>query len=232
MQHELTERAYTNSGNAAVVALVDPAAVSVLDVGCGSGDTARLLRARDPHKRVFGITASSAEAEVARHELEDCWIADLEGELPADVTQRQFDVLILAHVLEHLREPQRVLQRLSRCLKPGGTCVIAVPNVMVWRQRWLFLRGRFEYQRDGVMDETHLRFFSYETAFARLCSEAPELRLVQTRVVGSVPLWVLRRHVLSQPMAARLDAWGCAAWPNLFGSEILLQLRNEPGSAQ
>jgi SAM-dependent methyltransferase len=232
MQHELTERVYRNSGNAAVVDLVDPAAVSVLDVGCGCGDTARLLLARDPHKRIFGITASSAEAEIARRELEACWVADLEDELPASALQQQFDVVILAHVLEHLREPERVLKRLICCLKPGGSCVIAVPNVMVWRQRWLFLRGRFEYQRDGVMDETHLRFFSYETAFGRLCSETPELRMVQARVTGSVPLWVLRRHVLPQPIAARLDAWGCATWPNLFGAEVLLQLRKEAGPAQ
>jgi SAM-dependent methyltransferase len=229
---ELSERTYSNAGNRAVVDLIDPAAVRVLDVGCGAGDTARLLRARDPHKRIYGITASPAEAARARAVLEACWVADLERELPPELRAQQFDVLIFSHVLEHLREPQHLVRRLSEQLRTGGTCVIAVPNLVSWRQRLDFLRGRFQYQRDGVMDETHLRFFTYRTAFELLCSEAPELRLVEARATGSVPLWILRRQVLSPPLAARVDAWGCARWPNLFGAEVLLLLRKERESSR
>lgn len=223
MQQSRTERIYANRGNPGVVRLVDRNADSVLDVGCGAGDNATLLRARDPHKRLYGITASSAEAAIAAQHMRGCWVADLDGELPAEVVAQEYDVLIFSHVLEHLRDPQRVLKRLVGRLRPGGTCVIAVPNVMFWRQRWQFLLGRFEYQAHGVMDDTHLRFFSFETAAPYLLAQTPELRVIEQRVTSSVPLWILRRRLLSPAVAGQLDAIGGKLWPNLFGGEVLLK---------
>jgi 2-polyprenyl-3-methyl-5-hydroxy-6-metoxy-1,4-benzoquinol methylase len=227
MQENRAERVYTNHGNPGVVALVDRDARNVLDVGCGSGDTAALLRARDPNKRLYGITASSAEARAAAKHMQACWVADLDGEVPMETAELQYDVLIFSHVLEHLRDPQLVLKRLVRLLRPGGTCVIAVPNVMVWRQRWLFLLGRFEYQEHGIMDETHLRFFSFETAARYLLAQTPELLVIEQRVTASVPLWVLRRRVLSPAVAGRIDALGGKLWPNLFGGEVLLKCKKQ-----
>jgi len=219
------QRVYVNGGNHNVVRLIDPAATSVLDVGCGCGQTAAQLRARDPHKRIDGITASADEARLAREHLDECWVADIEGELPEAVRARQYDVLVLAHILEHLRDPERTLARLARVLKPGGSCVIAVPNIMTYKQRWQFVRGRFEYQDGGVMDETHLRFYSYETA-QRLLSKTPELQLARRSVTGAAPLWRARR-VLPGWMSDQLDALACRYWPNLFGGEVLLECRKQ-----
>jgi 2-polyprenyl-3-methyl-5-hydroxy-6-metoxy-1,4-benzoquinol methylase len=222
------KRVYTDTGNSAVIDLVDREAESVLDIGCGSGDTAALLRLRDPHKQIDGITASRAEAEAAALRLDQCWIADLERALPSALVEhpRQYDVVIFSHVLEHMRDPQRVLERVVPLLKPGGSCVIAVPNVMVYRQRWEFLRGRFEYQAAGLMDETHLRFFSYESA-AKLLARAPELSIEQRRVTGNAPLWLLRRR-LPAGAVARIDALACKLRPNLFGAEVLIVARKRP----
>jgi 2-polyprenyl-3-methyl-5-hydroxy-6-metoxy-1,4-benzoquinol methylase len=218
-----SERVYTNTGNTAVLALLDRSARTVLDVGCGSGDLAALLSARDSEKRIYGITASPQEAANAARYMQACWVADLESELPGELAERKYDLIVFSHVLEHLPEPQRVLKRFVQHLQPGGAVVIAVPNVMFWRQRWQFMRGRFEYQNHGIMDETHLRFFSYETAARFLLAETPELRLIERTVSGSVPLWTLRRHIISERVAARIDAFGCRHWPNLFGGEILLR---------
>jgi len=227
MQSDTSHKIYTNDGNAAVVSLIDRNARDVLDVGCGTGGTATLLRTRDPHKRLYGITGSSAEAELARPRFEHCWVADLEGQLPASLLEHRFDVVICAHVLEHLRQPQHVLRQLVQLLRPGGQCVVAIPNVVSWRQRWQFFRGRFEYQADGVMDATHLRFYSYWTAVPELCSGIPDLCVEHLRVTGSVPLWLLRRHVLPTAWAARLDDAGCRTWPNLFGNEILIDCKKK-----
>jgi ubiquinone/menaquinone biosynthesis C-methylase UbiE len=225
MQQQITTRAYTDAGNDAVVALIDPEASEVLDVGCGCGDTAALLRKRDPHKRIYGLTGSPAEAAEATKHLEKCWVTDLESELPPETNAHRFDVLVFSHVLEHLRDPQLVLKRLVQTLRPGGTCIIAVPNVMMWRQRWEFMCGRFEYQKHGTMDETHLRFFSYDSAAPRLLAETPELELLSSSVTGSVPLWVLRRHILPASISRHIDQAATLRWPNLFGSQVLLKCR-------
>lgn len=216
-------RVYANAGNPAVVALVDPLSSVVLDVGCGAGDNASLLKARDPSKQIYGITASKGEAALAGRWMEACWVADLEQPLPSEVIERDYDVIVCSHVLEHLVDPASAVARLSALLKPGGSFVIAVPNVLSWRQRLRFLFGRFEYEQTGVLDETHLRFFTYFTAPNYLLAKARELRVVEQRVTGSVPLWILRRHVFSSRLAEYVDRLGCLVTPNLVGSEILIK---------
>lgn len=223
------DKIYKNAGNHPVVDLVDADAVTVLDVGCGSGDNAALLRRRDPDKLIYGITASAGELAAARPYLDDCWLANLEVGLPEEVTGRSFDTLILSHVLEHLREPAQVLSELATLLVPGGSCVIAVPNVLHWRERLNFLRGRFEYQKTGILDATHLRFFTYHTARPLLFAGNEELWVEHVGVSGSAPLWVLRQRVFSPRQAARVDGWVCDRRPNLFGAQILIKARRRGG---
>jgi len=213
-------RVYANAGNPALLALLDAGARRVLDVGCGAGDNAARLSARGCE--VQGITHSHAEAALAAPHLARSWVFDIEGPWPAGLELERFDALLFSHVLEHLREPSRVLARLCRLLRPGGSVLIAVPNVLGWRQRLSFLAGRFEYTQSGVLDSTHLRFFTFFSADA-LLADAPELELDQKRVTGSVPLWWLRRRLLPPAISAAIDALGCRLRPNLFGAEILLK---------
>lgn len=140
-----------------------------------------------------------------------------------------YDTTLFSHVLEHLRDPASVLARFCELLAPGGTVIIAVPNVLSWRQRLEFLRGNFRYQAAGVMDDTHLRFFTYFTADEYLLAEAPHLDVVYKGVTGSVPLWLLRRYLLPQRWSERIDAWASRKWPNLFGTLVLIKARKWGG---
>jgi 2-polyprenyl-3-methyl-5-hydroxy-6-metoxy-1,4-benzoquinol methylase len=217
------ERVYSNQGNVPLIALIDPNSIDILDIGCGAGDNALLLRQRYPRSRVFGITQSTLEAKYASRHMEHCWTFDLEGDFPDTLISLRFDTLLLSHVLEHLRDPAAILARVSPLLRPGGSALIAVPNVLTWRQRVDFLLGRFEYQTGGVLDDTHLRFFTYSTADRYLFSRSSDLKLEFKGVTGSVPLGWLRRHVLPQKWSETLDRWGCNHWPNLFGGQVLLK---------
>jgi 2-polyprenyl-3-methyl-5-hydroxy-6-metoxy-1,4-benzoquinol methylase len=216
-------RIYKNSGNASVLALLNKDPGMVLDVGCGAGDNARLLRSKHPECAVHGITHSPVEAEIARNWMSACWVFDIESDIPEDLRTMTFDAVIFSHVLEHVRDPATTLKKFAELLVPGGCAVIAVPNTLSWAMRWQFLRGDFEYQSDGVLDDSHLRFFTYLTADRYLLGKSPELKLVSKSVTGSVPQFWLRRYLLPKSWSMRIDALGCSIWPNLFGDQVLLK---------
>jgi len=196
---------------------------SVLDIGCGAGNNAALIRSMNTACDIFGITYSASEAALAQKHMTKCWVADIEGKLPDDLINQSFDVLILSHVLEHLRDPAAVLACYSRLLRRGGQVVIAVPNILSWKMRLQFLLGDFQYQSSGVLDDTHLRYFTYFTADEYLLSKSTDLAVTHKTVTGSVPLWLLRRYVFSQQWSKHMDQWGCRHWPNLFGGQILIR---------
>jgi 2-polyprenyl-3-methyl-5-hydroxy-6-metoxy-1,4-benzoquinol methylase len=217
------DRVYKNSGNAPLIALLNHAPSTVLDVGCGAGDNAYLLKSKYPGCEVHGITHSASEAEIAKRWMSSCWVFDIENGIPEDLSAKRFEAVILSHVLEHLRDPATTLMKFAKLLVPGGCAIIAVPNTLSWATRWRFVRGEFEYTLDGVLDETHLRFFTYLTADRYLLAKSPELKLVSKTVTGAVPQWWLRRYLLPKRWSDRIDALGCRLWPNLFGDQVLLK---------
>jgi 2-polyprenyl-3-methyl-5-hydroxy-6-metoxy-1,4-benzoquinol methylase len=217
------DRVYTNAGNVPLVALIQPPCRRVLDVGCGAGDTARRIRERFPASEIVGITHSAAEAELTKDFITDCWVLDVETELPPHVKGQQFDVLVFSHVLEHLKDPARVLSGFTSLLSSGGQVLIAVPNILSWRMRVQFLRGSFRYESAGILDDTHLRFFTYETADEYLLSESPDLIITHKLAEGSVPLGPLRSRLLPGAWRRQLDRWGSSRWPNLFGGQTLIR---------
>lgn len=176
-----------------------------------------------PQIYIQGITYSMEEAKIAEAAMDRCVVADIERELPESVDSG-FDTILFSHVLEHLRNPDEVVARFAERLNPGGQILIAVPNVASWRTRIRLLGGGFQYEEFGVFDNTHLRFFTYYTAADYLLGKCAGLTRVTSSVDGSVPLWPLRKHMPIQ-IAAFLDSKGCKYWPNLFGSQVLVDAR-------
>ena len=217
------DRVYTNNGNSPVIALLDEGIRRVLDVGCGAGDNAALVKAKYPKCEVYGITHSAAESHFADKVMTSCWVSDIEDDLPAELSKMKFDAIVFSHVLEHVRDPGLVLQKFAYLLRGGATVIIAVPNVLSWAMRWQFLRGDFEYRSGGVLDDTHLRFFTYLTADRYLLEKCPVLRLESKSVTGGVPQWWMRRYILPKRWSEAIDSLGCRFWPNLFGSQILIK---------
>lgn len=131
----------------------------VLDVGCATGYLAQAMSQRG--YRVSGVEFDAASAEVARPHLDRLVVGDLQTlDLVAELGEEQFDTLVLGDVLEHLVEPVEVLRRALPLLKPGGSVVISVPNVAHGSVRLALLQGSWTYRDLGLLDATHLRFFT------------------------------------------------------------------------
>ena len=131
----------------------------VLDVGCATGYLARELAARGC--RVSGVELDPVAAAEAAPFLDRIVVGDLEGlDLVEAFGEASFDVVVFGDVLEHLRDPLVVLQRGARLLRPGGSVVLSVPHIAHGAVRLALLEGRFEYRSLGLLDATHLRFFT------------------------------------------------------------------------
>ncbi|MBI3070980.1 MAG: class I SAM-dependent methyltransferase [Deltaproteobacteria bacterium] len=136
----------------------------ILDVGCGRAALGEAIRARGWN--VVGIEQEPDAVAVARTRLKRVIVVDLQeaAVVAQDLAGFRFDVLVFSDVLEHVYHPLRVLQLYLPLLKPGGTLLVSVPNAVTWdnRLRWLF--GEFRYSDSGIMDRTHIRFFTFKTA--------------------------------------------------------------------
>ncbi len=138
--------------------------LEVLDVGCGFATTSQHIAKRG--NRVTGIESSAEAVAVARERVTEVIHADLQrlDDVKRSLGSRRFDVIIFADVLEHLAWPIGILRGYLDLLKDGGTVIISLPNVGLWSVRLNLLLGRFHYQETGVLDRTHLRFFTHHTA--------------------------------------------------------------------
>jgi SAM-dependent methyltransferase len=131
----------------------------VLDVGCGFATTSESVQKLG--NEVTGVESSPEACAVARKRIGRVIEADLQE---ADLGSEQFDVIIFADVLEHVAWPVGVLRRYLRWLAPEGSVVVSLPNVGLWSVRFAHLFGRWEYEETGVLDRTHLRFFTRKSA--------------------------------------------------------------------
>ncbi len=142
----------------------------VLDVGCAEGDLARALRARGC--RVSGVEVDPEAAERARPDLERLVVGDVATlDLEAELGAAAYDVLVLGDVLEHLADPAGALRRCLPLLREDGDVVISVPNVAHGALRLALLQGRWRYTDTGLLDATHLRFFTRDS-FLRMVADA------------------------------------------------------------
>lgn len=189
-----------------------------LDVGCGSGFLAS--RVASLGYRVVGVDVyDSAEARRSCDEFQVC---DVEQTFGID-KGRRFDLIVLADVLEHVRNPEAVLLRARQQLKPGGRVLASTGNVAHLYVRLALLYGSFTYTERGILDRTHVRFFTLKT-FRRLFERCS--------------FRVVRRHCSPIPFENVLPGWPRLAdalcwmnmllvwlWPSLFAYQTVIEAR-------
>jgi SAM-dependent methyltransferase len=138
----------------------------VLDIGAGGGNIGRIIRPEGPADLV------AVEIDTRAHPLLVHTYTEVHTSIET-LLGRQFDYVLLLDLLEHLSEPFDFLEKLRPLLAPGARLVISVPNVAHWSVRFpLFFLGRFEYRSRGILDETHLFFFT-RRRLRDLCASLP-----------------------------------------------------------
>jgi 2-polyprenyl-3-methyl-5-hydroxy-6-metoxy-1,4-benzoquinol methylase len=148
---------------------------TVLDVGCATGYLADVLNAR--RCMVSGIEIDPEAAEIARPKLDRLVVADLEiTPLAEAFAGSSFDRIVFADVLEHLRDPAEVLRSALGILASDGEIIISIPNVAHGALRLALLGGRWRYTELGLLDRTHLRFFTLESLVELLSSAGLVIR--------------------------------------------------------
>lgn len=153
------ESYFANASRPMVDRLTTGPQSAVLELGCGAGGTGRAALAAGKAGRYVGIELNAAAAAIAREGLSEVLVGNVEA-IDLTTLAGGFDALIVSEVLEHLVDPWGTLERLAECLKPGGQVYASSPNISHWSVIRGLLSGRFDYADRGVMDRTHLRWFT------------------------------------------------------------------------
>lgn len=185
----------------------------VLDVGCGTGALGRELKKNG--NAVYGIEISDKSIEISRSCLDKVFKIDLESEQILPFKENEFDVIIFGDVLEHLRDPLSVLKSFKKYLKKSGRMIISLPNIANWAIRLQLLSGKFEYTSEGILDDTHVRFFTLKTAKDLI--RGAGLRIEHIEAVPGAPI----------PVAffPRLKYWVSQSYKSLFGNGFVFVVR-------
>lgn len=153
---------YFHHSRPEVRALIPVRARRVLDVGCGAGALGRALK-DERDVEVCGLELFEASAAIAREHLDEVIVADLDALDALPHPAGTFDAIVFADVLEHLHDPARLLTTLRPYLAPGGVIVCSIPNVKHWTVLYpLLVADRWEYTDAGLLDRTHVHFFTLE----------------------------------------------------------------------
>ena len=156
--HALQDATYFGHARPEVVALIPETARRVLDIGCGAGRLGDAIKARQPAV-VTGIELSPVAAALASQRIDRVVTGDVEH-VPLDFASGSFDAIVCGDILEHLREPERLLKQAREWLAPGGCLVASIPNVRHHSVVSSLLDGNWTYESAGLLDRTHLRFFT------------------------------------------------------------------------
>lgn len=139
----------------------------VLDIGCATGYLAKKFK--DRNCKTWGVDINRKALQIAKNHCERVFNLDLNNIKNLKISKK-FDYILLLDVIEHLIKPEDCIDIIHRLLKPTGRMIISVPNIAHVSIRLSLLFGNFNYQRMGILDETHLRFFT-KKSFVKILND-------------------------------------------------------------
>jgi glycosyltransferase involved in cell wall biosynthesis len=208
----------------------------VLDLGCSDGRLGERLRLQGHHVTGLDIVAHDGVKE----RLDRFIAADLDQGIPPEL-EGPYDTIVAADVLEHVRRPGEILDQVHPILAQGGSVIVSVPNFGHWYPRLRVAIGKFDYDRRGILDLDHVRFFTMRSLQHLVASHGFEA----TRCEGTgLPIEIVHRgegpaddtSARKDPAALRfverVNRSAVALRPQLFAYQFLFELRDVANEAQ
>ncbi len=192
----------------------------ILDLGCSSGLLAERLR--EMGHSVTGVDLNEIDGV---HERTDAFVrADLNDGIPKEVGTG-FDLVLMADVLEHLVNPRALVRQVRTVLSPEGTAIFCVPHIAHWYPRFRSTLGMFDYDQRGILDSTHLRFFTRRSI--RRMIERQGFGIQRLEVVG-LPLDALGVDGAKGYWLRMADLVLLNTWPTMFGYQFIVEAKLIP----
>lgn len=201
-----------------------PPGLRLLDLGAAGGHLGRAVRDRCAF--LAGVEPDATLPASAREGYDDWRAVDA---LAAGSWQTPFDVVVCADVLEHIATPEELLGRIRAWLAPGGTLLVSLPNIANVSIRLALLFGRFRYTERGILDRTHLSFYTRESG--RQLLEACGFRVVASPATAmplEIALPALRRPP-ARGLARAAATASARAWPTMFGYQFVFEAVRKDG---
>ncbi len=205
---------YPDYANPQLLEKIPLTAGTILDVGCAQGALGAAYLRRNPGARYLGIDSDTVALQVARHRLTAIACVDVEAS-PMPFAVQNIDCIIYGDILEHLSDPWTLLKHHAECLAPDGTVLICTPNVEHWSFAQKLLTGRFDYQDTGLLDRTHLRWFTARTMGIALAQAGLELADLAPRPVDTAGAQAFVKALAPGLRASGIDPqeYFTRAWP-------------------
>lgn len=160
-QFTITNHQDANTSLSKILKLIKQSDKYILDVGCSSGYLDSLIKQKIK-TNITGIELNKSDAQIAKNIVDQILNVDAETYNFNQLSQK-FNVIILADILEHLKNPEYLLKTLSTLLKPNGRIIASIPNFLHYSTKIKILTNRWRYEEYGLLDKTHLKFFSLAT---------------------------------------------------------------------
>jgi 2-polyprenyl-3-methyl-5-hydroxy-6-metoxy-1,4-benzoquinol methylase len=165
------------------IALIETGDNSILDIGCGAGSFGRALKAQGRGKKVIGIEIFQEAAREATKYYDKVYIGD--AETVEIHEENQFDYVVCNDVIEHLKDPWQMIKKIHGWLRKNGKLLISVPNIRYCEVLYqIIAKGNFTYVDAGIMDITHLRFFTINSVREMLNDGGFNVKYCQMEIPG------------------------------------------------
>lgn len=157
--------------------------LEILEFGCGAGGTLCHLDYLYPNANVHGLEIVEEAAHMGALKC-DIRVCDVEKD-PIPYEEHSMDYIILADVVEHLRDTDGFMEKVKSFLKPGGKIVVSLPNLMNARVIYNLLHGVFQYEDAGILDRTHLKFFTLQQIFELMAKHGFQIDNLRNMILES-----------------------------------------------